>query len=354
MRVHPMSRCRPCMIPAVPLVVMALLLSGCEDGDAPPAPPDDRVELPEPRTPAPADGDGAAEAREAFRSAFEGGAYEALPDLIRLLTAAYLDAPRDPATTLLLAHAHLWRAAESDRLEEPDPRITEHLVLAERYFEEAYRLRPSDHRILGWLASVRMPLGRVHADPDRVEEGYRLLGESVRRYPEFNHFTAGFALARYPAEHERFHEALEHMWANIERCSGATADVEPPASAYDRARQADPACANTPGAPHNFEGFMLTLGDMLLKAGRPEQAREAYGRARTSPRYAEWPYRGILEERMERAPELAERFRHGEREGGPPPGQGAGTLEEPKTVFGSGYSCAVCHARGGSDRPSPP
>jgi hypothetical protein len=60
-------------------------------------------------------------------------------------------------------------------------------------------------------------------------------------------------------------------------------------------------CWNTPAVPHNYEGFLLNFGDMLVKAGEIEEARKIYSAARLSPSYKEWPYKDILEDRIRKA-----------------------------------------------------
>ena len=274
----------------------------------------------------------AARAHGVFWEAFYGERYEAIPDVLRQLTIAYLENPRDAQTALLLGHTHLWKAAERAREEKRDPTMIDHVVLAEHYFEHAHRLAPDDHRILGWLGSVRLPLGAARADDALRAEGDRLLREAVRRHPRFNHFTAAFVRASLPVDDPRFQEALEQMWKNIDACSGSRPNAEEGGelNAYELAQRADPVCANTEKAPHNFEGFILTLGDMLVKAGKPEEAIAAYERARLSPTYDAWPYRAVLESRKESAPETARRVSGGE----PAP-----------MVPGSAYSCVVCHAK---------
>jgi hypothetical protein len=98
---------------------------------------------------------------------------------------------------------------------------------------------------------------------------------------------------------------------------------------YELAQRAAPVCANTEKAPHNFEGFILTLGDMLMKAGKAEEAVGVYERAKLAPTYTAWPYREVLEKRVQDAPETARRVRNGE----PAP-----------MVPGSTYTCMACHA----------
>lgn len=270
-------------------------------------------------------------AQAAFWDAFYAERYEAIPGIIRQLTAAFLENPHDPQTALLLAHTHLWKVSERNRAKVRDPTITDHLVLAEHYFEQAYRLRPDDHRIIGWLGSVRLALGAVRRDAGIAREGELLLAEGVRRYPEFNLFTSAFVRSGLPATDERFRGALEQLWRNVDACSGTRSDTaQPMARAYELAERADPSCANSTRAPHNFEGFVLNLGDMLVKAGEPVEAASVYARARLSPTYASWPYRLTLEERIRNAGDVARRASAG---------------EAPPMMSGSAYSCAACHAR---------
>lgn len=293
------------------------------------AAPGDALRLRAPRAPQPSL-ESAKRARAAFWEAFEGQRYEAIPGLLRQLSAAFLENPRDPETALILAHTHLWRIAERGRLPAPDPTITDHLVLAEHYFEEAYRLNPDDHRILGWLGSVRAPLGATRQDPEIAAEGARLLEEGVLRYHAFNLFTAAYSRSGLPATDERFIQALQMLWRNIEECSGVLDDAAASGEIYERAARADRACANSQKAPHNFEGFVLNLGDMVVKTGDATRALAIYERARLAPTYGDWPYRDLLEARIAGAEQTAARALRGE----PTP-----------LMIGSQYACAACHAR---------
>jgi hypothetical protein len=274
----------------------------------------------------------AARAHAAFWQAFEGERYEAIPAVVQQLGGAFAENPRDAQTALLLGHSHLWKAAERTREGKRDPSTIDHVVLAEHYFEQAHRLAPEDHRILGWLGSTRLSLGAARRDDALRGEGDRMLDEAVRRHPRFNLFTAGFVRASLPASDPKFHTALEQMWRNIESCSGVTPGAAEggEVNIYELAQRADPVCANTEKAPHNFEGFILVLGDMLMKAGKEEQAVDVYARAKLAPTYTVWPYREVLEKRVQDAPETARRVRNGE----PAP-----------MVSGSAYTCVACHAR---------
>ncbi|TAL10132.1 MAG: hypothetical protein EPO02_08395 [Nitrospirae bacterium] len=276
-------------------------------------------------------------ARDTFWAALHGGRYEQLPEALRLLTAAYLQNPRNPETSLLLAHAHLWKIAERSREPEPDPRITDHAVLAEKYFTEARRLNPTDHRIPGWLGGVKLALGQIHQDERLTREGYVMLHDSIALFPEFNYFSAGYVLGSRPADDAKFREAVDDMWRSLDLCAGEKIDRTDPD--YRRfmatATTTGPrrVCWNGWIAPHNFEGFFLNMGDLLVKQGRVEQAKKIYQTAKLSKDYGSWKYQAVLEARLAQAEERARQF------------QAADPKQHPEIMFNSAHACAACHAR---------
>jgi len=91
-------------------------------------------------------------------------------------------------------------------------------------------------------------------------------------------------------------------------------------------------CWNSWIAPHNFEGFFLNLGDMLVKAGEPDRAVIMYRNAMLTPDYAQWPYKGVLEQRIAQATRNVEVFRRKD-----PPRDG------PAMMVRSTYACMGCH-----------
>ncbi len=92
------------------------------------------------------------------------------------------------------------------------------------------------------------------------------------------------------------------------------------------------ACWNSWIAPHNFEGFFLNMGDMLVKAGQPDVARQIYAMARLTRDHAVWKYRDVLEERIRDADRNVPLF----RQPTPAPGQ-------PRMMVASRFACAGCH-----------
>ena len=278
-----------------------------------------------------------ANAQKQFRDAFESQRYEALPELTAALTAAYLKNPNDAKLALLIGHAHFWRVAERGRDRNTGPGITDSMVLANFYFNEAYRLQPDDHRIGGWLASTQMALGSIHADERAQRRGYFMLKDSVRAYPEFNNFTLGYVMSRLPAGNPKLTEATQAMWTNLDLCVGHKVDrANPDLSILGSGAVPDgptKVCFNGPYAPHNVEGFFLAFGDLLVKTGDPDLAKTVYLQARVSPTYDSWPFKTLLEERARTADQRAKQFASGD------------SRNPPEMTSTSAHTCAVCHAR---------
>ena len=283
------------------------------------------------------DESGSAVAKQAFRDAFEAQRYEALSEITAALTAAYLKNPNDAKLALLVGHAHLWRIAERARDPNAGPGVTDSMVLANFYFNEAYRLQPDDHRIGGWLASTQMALGSIHADERARRSGYFMLKDSVRAFPEFNNFTLGYVMSRLPVGDPKLEEATQAMWTNLDLCVGHKVDRRnPDLSVLGAASSADGpqrVCFNLPGAPHNLEGFFLAFGDLLVKTGDVQLAKAVYLQAKVSSTYDSWAFKPLLEERVRTADARAAQFASGD------------PRNAPEMIATSAHTCAVCHAR---------
>ena len=271
-----------------------------------------------------------------FWDALHGGRYDDLPAVIEALTAAYLQDPRDPATTAHIAFAHAWFGAERARLEKKPATLTEHVLIARRYFAEAVRLSPKDERFKGFLASMELGEGIIHGDEKLLRRGYFNLIAAVEGWPEFNLFTAGYVLGRLPHTDRRYAEAVEYLWRNIDVCVGEKVDRA--AADWGKYVKLETttgpkrACWNSWIAPHNFEGFFLNMGDMLVKQGDPATARRIYATARLSKTYEQWPFKAVLEERIAQAEENVALFRE------PKPGEKRRTM----MIF-TDFACMGCH-----------
>jgi hypothetical protein len=281
----------------------------------------------------------AARADEVFWRTLHTGDYEGIPGALTALTGAYLADPRDAVTAAHIAWLHFWRLAERSRLPSGGgAAVTDHAVLARRYFEEAVRLAPGEARYEGFYASALMAEGAIHRDDRLIRQGFFTLKDAVAAWPEFNLFTAGYIAGLQPHDTARFRDGLEAIWANMDACVGERVDrAAPDYGRYLRLETREGprrVCWNSWIAPHNVEGFFLHFGDMLVKAGDPARAVAMYGNARLASEFAAWPYRDVLERRIADAARNVEAFRRAD----PPP-------DGPLMMVRSRYACVGCHQR---------
>jgi hypothetical protein len=265
------------------------------------------------------------------------GDYDGIPGAIEQLTRTYIETPNDALTAAHLAWLHIWRAGERARLDSLPANLTGHVVLARKYFAEAVKLDRSDARYLGFLASAMLAEASIDRNEQLTREGYFTLRASIDAWPEFNLFTAGYALSVLPASSPRYQEGLRWQWENLDACVGGRVDRANPDYAsymqYETTQGVKRVCWNSWIAPHNFEGFFLNMGDMLVKAGDWQTARKLYENARLSTTYASWPFRRVLEERIENAERNVAVFNAGRRH------------REATIMVSSGFSCMGCHQR---------
>jgi hypothetical protein len=247
----------------------------------------------------------ALKADEVFWRTLHHGNYMGITDALDTLTAAYLQTPTDAVTAAHIGWLHIWRVSESARLNSVPPTITDQMTLARRYFQEAVTLDRSDARFLGFLAGTTLAEANIHKDEQLTRRGYFMLRDAIDAWPEFNLFTAGYALSRQPSDSPRFREGLEWQWRNLDECAEQRVDrVNPDFTKYMKQeikKGPKRACWNSWIAPHNFEGFFLNMGDMLVKSGDWQTAQRIYANAKLSRDYANWAFRDVLEDRMRRA-----------------------------------------------------
>jgi hypothetical protein len=291
-----------------------------------------------PKAARPATGALAHQAIDDFWRAFRDARYDAIPAVHERLTAAYAQHPHDPYLTLLLGHTHFWRAAERARLDNGPSTIADHLILAERYLDEARRLAPDDARIPGWLGGLRLALGSFHADVRLTRRAYLDLRAAVDDYVEFNGFSFAYPLISQPPRSPRIAEAVAAMWRTVEACNQERYDRDEPGFEYRRFAHLRTAtgrtrvCWNTPLVPHNMEGFFLHFGDLLLKAGHDRAARSAYELIHQVPEYAAWRFKDALADRLERLAEWSRTLRDGD------------AANDPPYMLRSVLACTGCHA----------
>jgi hypothetical protein len=280
----------------------------------------------------------AVEADTLFWTTLHGGAYDQIPTALTALKAAYLQSPNDAVTAAHIGWLHIWRLGERARQAAARPDITDDAVLGRKFFEEAVRLDPREARYLGFYASLLMAEGSIHKDEKMVRRGFFTMKDAVAAWPEFNLFTAGYTASTQPVDSPRYREALEQQWQNLDVCVGERVDrADPDYAKYmslETREGPKRVCWNSWIAPHNFEGFFLNFGDMLVKVGQPDVAAKMYGNARLAREFPTWPYRAVLEERIARAASNVQAFR------GADAAPGTTTL-----MVRSPFACMACHQR---------
>ena len=279
----------------------------------------------------------AARADELFWRVLHSGAYDRIPEAMTALKAAYVADPGDAVTAAHIGWLHIWRLSERARLPNAGgPDITDDAALSRKYFEEAVRLAPGEARYLGFYAGAMLAEGSIHKDERLLRRGYFTLKDAIAAWPEFNAFTAGYIAGLRPHDSSAFHDGLALLWENIDLCVGERVDrANPDYARYMRLETKEGpkrVCWNSWIAPHNFEGFFLHFGDMLVKAGDPARAVTMYANARLAAEFPSWPYRDALERRIADAAANVEAFRR------PDP-----SAVGPAMMVRSRYACVGCH-----------
>jgi hypothetical protein len=282
----------------------------------------------------------AVEADEVFWKTFHGGAYDEIPKTLETMTAAYLQDPADAVTAAHVGWLHIWRVAERARLNSVPPTVTDDMILAQHYFQQAATLNPREARYQGFLASATTGAGAIDHDEGETRRGYYGLLNSIKAWPEFNLFTAGYVMSQQPVDSANFKQGLEWQWRNADVCADAKLDRHHPdyapymslATTQGKKRP----CWNSWIAPHNLEGFWLNMGDMLVASGDWQTARTIYANARLSSTYAQWKYRDVLEQRIADAQSNVRPLRATSDDTGR-------NRSEPRMMIAEDFACMACH-----------
>jgi hypothetical protein len=278
----------------------------------------------------------ALKADELFWNALHGANYDQIATALNAETAAYLQNPDDAVTAAHVGWLHIWQLSERKRLASVPATITDNATLSRQYFGQAVALNPDEARYLGFLAAATLAEGNIHHNEAETRQGYSMLLDSIKAWPEFNLFTAGYVMSSQPAESERFKQALDWQWQTLDVCAGEKVDRKTAAYAQYMKLETDKGakrvCWNSWIAPHNFEGFFLNMGDMQVKAGDWQLGQLLYANAKLSPTYAQWNYGKLLDERIRDAQQNVAAFN------APPGASNANSM-----IGGSAYGCVACH-----------
>ena len=102
------------------------------------------------------------------------------------------------------------------------------------------------------------------------------------------------------------------------------------------------ACWNSWIAPHNVEGFYLNMGDMLVKAGDWKKGIEIYKLAKQVPQYDSWPFKDVLDKRIESAAQNVTKFQA-------PLNNRVRNSVDNVMLINSSIACMACHQKSKKD-----
>ena len=187
----------------------------------------------------------------------------------------------------------------------------ENIFLSNRFFKEAIILNPKDPRTYGFQSAVQMCEGAFTNNLELLAQSYFGSLKAIRKWSQFNKFALSYVEGQLDTGSRMYKQGLKLQWEIIDECAEARLTEEKImkdpvgllTALYHEINQSDDpeikrACGNSQIAPHNWEGFFLNFGDMLVKAGRTEQASVMYNAAKIAPSYGDWIYKDVIDQRL--------------------------------------------------------
>jgi hypothetical protein len=247
---------------------------------------------------------------ERFWTVYHGNDYNAIPEVQAELQAALDRDPNNATLYALLAATHFWHIGEYTRDAKQDQNVLhQDMPTAAQLFQKALDLDYNGRHLVGYINDDHLPgylgittihVGQMTNDPTIIAHGDHMLDYAVYQFPEFNNFNRWAAHNTDPKDTATYKNALDSLWQGLDACVGGAIDrTNPDAGPYLNLQTSvgrKKACWSEGDlAPHGFEGYMLNLGNGLVKAGQVDVARIVYANARYAKNYAAWPYRQVLE-----------------------------------------------------------
>jgi hypothetical protein len=248
------------------------------------------------------------------------GAVDRTDEVVADLELAVQEDPQDGWSWFLLGMVHFLRVgrALTDYRHPSDFVVAESRLMRDA-LDAAVPLLPYDSRIPGFRAAATYTLGVVTADPQLQALGLAQFDSALDENFLFNSFSFLGAVA--PAvrpDDPLFARAIAYLDAGIQ--SGCTPATDPRT------------CGNAGRAPHNIQGSFLLFGDLNMKAGRLQQARDWYEFSLQFPGSAAWPARSLVEDRLAHFDARAALYQDADPDNDPP-------------LVGAGpEACVTCHA----------
>jgi hypothetical protein len=245
-----------------------------------------------------------------FWDIYHGNDYAQIPQVQMELDRAIANDPQNPTLFALLGATHFWHIGEAARDATPkDPALAEDLpqavdnfakALDFDYYTKHFLGYVNDDHLPGYLGITTVHLGQFANDPALIAKGDQTLDFAAYQFPEFNNFNRWAAHNADFKDTATYQKALDSLWQGIDACIGGAIDrnhpdIKPYLNLLTSVGRKKACWWNGDLAPYSFEGYMLNLGNGLVKAGQVDAARIVYNNARYAANYNTWPYRGVLE-----------------------------------------------------------
>jgi hypothetical protein len=245
-----------------------------------------------------------------FWDVYHGNDYNAIPQVQAELQQAIENDQDNPTLYALLGATHFWHIGEATRDAIPhDPVLAQDMPDAVSFFGKAVDLDYYTKHLIGYINDDHLPgylgittvhLGQMTNDPEVIAKGDQTLDFAAYEFPEFNNFNRWAAYSTYQKDSATYQKGLESLWEGIDNCIGGNLDrmnpdLKPYLSLMTSVGRKKACWWGNKIAPYSYEGYMLNLGNGLVKAGQVDAARIVYNDARYAANYSTWPYRYVLE-----------------------------------------------------------
>ena len=245
-----------------------------------------------------------------FWAIYHGNDYDRIPQVQAELEQAIENDPQNSTLYALLGATHFWHIGEAARDANPrDPALADDMPEAVDNFNKALDLdyytkhsigHINDDHLPGYLGITTVHLGQMTNDPALTAQGDQTLDFAAYQFPEFNNFNRWAAHNGESRDSAAYQKSLDSLWQGIDSCIGGKIDrnhpdLKPYLSLFTTVGRKKACWWQGDIAPYSFEGYMLNLGNGLVKAGQVDAAKIVYNNARYAANYNTWPYRSVLE-----------------------------------------------------------
>ena len=249
---------------------------------------------------------------EKFWTIYHGNDYAGIAEVQKELKTAIQSDPDNPTLYALLGATHFWHVGEASR----DPNaladqnvFAQDMPTAASLFQKALDLdyySPhaigyiNDDHLPGYLGITTVHAGQEYQDANLIAKGDGILDFAAYQFPEFNNFNRWAAHLTDSKDSDTYKKALDSLWQGLDACAESKVDrnnpdLKPYLNLVTSVGRKKACWWEGEIAPYSFEGYMLNLGNGLVKAGQIDAARVMFANAKYAGNYATWPYRDVLE-----------------------------------------------------------